>query len=82
MNTPDRMTFNIKIDLFQQEKGDGSTWSMQRKVTLRLKMDFDSFIVEGLKTTTMAAMIRCLLRTSQTSAKFVVRKGTGVAIII
>lgn len=46
-------------------------------------MDFDSFIVEGLKTTTMAAMIRCLLRTSHlTSAKFVVRKGTGVAIFI
>lgn len=37
-------------------------------------MDFDSFIVEGLKTTTMAAMIRCLLRTSQTSVKSVVRK--------
>lgn len=45
-------------------------------------MDFDSFIVEGLKTTTMAAMIRCLLRTSQTSVKFVVRKGMGIAIFI
>lgn len=45
-------------------------------------MDFDSFIVEGLKTTTMAAMIRCLLRTSQTSVKFVVSKGMGIAIFI
>lgn len=87
MNTPDRMTFTpenttSKLIYFNKKRGDGSTWSMQRKVTLRLKMDFDSFIVEGLKTTTMAAMIRCLLRTSQTSVKFVVRKGMGVAIFI